>query len=80
MKTPSEIEREAESTEWCRDYGNVLALAHWLEADDVFDTREDVIYFFSKPWKWTTEFLAMKAGYTNLTAFESTTDAETEEK
>lgn len=56
--------------EWCKDFDNVLALARWLDADGDFPDTETVIYFFSKPWKWTREYKAMKAGFANLTAAE----------
>lgn len=41
---------------WAEDMSEVLAFARQLENNCVFSTRLDVIYFFAKPWKWTTEY------------------------
>ena len=48
-------------TSWCRDYSNVLELAHWLEDGGVFDDAAAAISYFEKPWKWTDEYNAMRA-------------------
>ena len=42
---------------WFSDFGNVLALAEYLEDEGELSTVRATIRFFEKPWKWETEWL-----------------------
>jgi hypothetical protein len=50
---------------WWNDHSTVISLAYWLESNDKFDKRDDVINYFEKPWKWEDEFFDWKATFIN---------------
>jgi hypothetical protein len=37
---------------WFESHSNLVVLANWLEENGKFGNVEEVIYFFTKPWKW----------------------------
>ena len=70
--TPSNADETAESAderEWTRDHGEVLRVGRWLVDRDLVTTCADLLYYFSKPWKWTPERQQMIA-FENGDAFE----------
>ena len=50
--------------EWCRNFANVLSLAHWLNDGGAFPDVAACIYYFEKPWKWTDEWKESRTGRT----------------
>lgn len=46
---------------WCSDYQNVTALGRWLFENIYIDKASDLLDYFEKPWKWTTEYNLMVA-------------------
>ena len=47
-------------TEWWESGDEVHRLAQWLDNLNAFTETRDVIYFFEKPWKWTSEYEHME--------------------
>ncbi len=41
---------------WFENQNNVMRLARWLHERGEFGEIKDVLYFFSKPWKWNDEW------------------------
>ena len=41
---------------WYDMRNNVLLLAHELSDCGYLATKEDLLYYFEKPWKWTQEW------------------------
>ena len=46
----------ANTAYWFASFENVNALAAWLKDHDIFDDIDDVLYFFSEPWKYEAEW------------------------
>lgn len=43
-------------TEWCKDFANVLALAHWLVDTGELWNPAAMLDYFAKPWKFSDEW------------------------
>jgi hypothetical protein len=41
--------------DWTLDPNEVMAFASALVEGDAFATQQDLLYYFSKPWKWTDD-------------------------
>jgi len=41
--------------EWFHNPNSVLMFGGALVRVDYFDSAKDLLYYFEKPWKWTTE-------------------------
>jgi hypothetical protein len=41
--------------DWTLDPAEVLAFARAMVEGDAFPTQQDLLYYFSKPWKWTDD-------------------------
>ena len=54
------IERHGE-TAWVNDYSNVWGLGRWLVESCKITDIQDLLYYFEKPSKWTTEWHEMQA-------------------
>lgn len=53
--------RETTGENWFATQSNVDRLAHWLvDNDRLGETKDEalrnLLYYFSKPWKWTPEW------------------------
>ncbi len=47
-----------EQTNWFKEYNNIAALARYMADSNA--SADDVAYMIEKPWKYQTEFLAMR--------------------
>ena len=59
IPTPVELEH----VEWWNDRDEVVAFARWYWSGPNFGVRgqtTEVIDYFEKPWKWTTEYTEWK--------------------
>jgi hypothetical protein len=45
--------------EWYQEHDNLIALGTYLVDDLLFPAR-DLLYFFEKPWKYETEWIAFQ--------------------
>lgn len=59
MDITDEDKRDAPSMIWIQDPTNVNALGRWLFDNVYIDKAEDLLDYFEKPWKWTTEYNLM---------------------
>lgn len=51
----------ATNHEWCKDFQNVLKLAHWLVDNGHLWHPAPLLDYFAAPWKWSDEWVEMLA-------------------
>jgi hypothetical protein len=56
METVSEKPEPIALPSWFEEQENLVSLAHWMEANDMFDTVNQAIDFFEKPWNYHSEW------------------------